>query len=49
MKLCILGTHNLREKTDNVYTDNGRVVWFDKGVTSGELERAHEGVEVSSF
>lgn len=27
-----LRTLNLREKTDNVYTDYGMVVWFDSGV-----------------
>lgn len=27
-----LRTLNLREKTDNVYTDYGMVVWFDRGV-----------------
>lgn len=29
-----LGTHNLRGKADNVYTDNGMVLWFDSVVNS---------------
>lgn len=28
--------HNLSEKADSVYTDNGIVVWFDGGVEEAD-------------
>lgn len=48
MNLCIWGlspmrgwipgpwNHNLSEKADSVYTDNGIVVWFDGGVEEAD-------------